>query len=83
MYWRKKAMIGFLRKSWLTLAILICAAAFIPLVMSFISHDPKQNFDAGLLLLGVWIFMAGIVFALICVVLVLVGSANKKRSTKA
>ncbi len=76
-------MIRFIRKSWLTLAILICAVAFIPLVISFISHDPKQNFDSGLLLLSVWIFMAGIIFALICVVLVLVGSAGKKRSTKA
>ena len=76
-------MLGFLRKSWLTLAIIICAAAFIPLIIGFINHDASHPYDQTFLAIGISIFMGGIVFALICVVLVLVSSATKKRSTKA
>ena len=76
-------MLSFLRKSWLILAIIICAAAFVPLVIGFINHDANQPYDQTLLAISISIFMGGIVFALICVVLVLVNSASKKRSTKA
>ena len=76
-------MLRFLRKSWLTLAIIICAAAFIPLVIGFVNHDANQPYNQSLLLISVYIFMAGIAFALVCVVLVLISSMTKKRSTKA
>ena len=76
-------MVNFLRKSWLILAIIICAAAFIPVVLGFVNHQPNQPYDQTLLTIGISIFMAGIVFALICVVLVLVNSSSKKGSTKA
>ncbi len=71
-------MMRLLRKSWLLLAILICTAAFVPLVMSF-----ANNYDPALLKVSIYIFMAGIIFALICVILVLITSATRKRSTKA
>ena len=76
-------MLRFLRKSWLTLAIIICAAAFIPLVIGFVNHDANHPYDQTLLAIGISIFMGGIVFALVCVVLVLISSMTKKRSTKA
>lgn len=76
-------MLRFLRKSWLILAIIICAAAFVPLVIGFVNHDANQPYDQTLLAISISIFMGGIVFALICVVLVLVNSVSKKRSTKA
>jgi Na+/melibiose symporter-like transporter len=64
----------FLRERWLTLAILICAAAFVPLILGFV-----QNNNKGLVYLGVGIFMAGILFALICVILVTVSTMTRKR----
>jgi Zn-dependent membrane protease YugP len=64
----------FLRERWLMLAILICVIAFVPLILGFI-----QNNDRTLVYLGVGIFMAGILFALVSVVLVTVSSFSKKR----
>ncbi len=76
-------MLNFLRKSWVILAIVICAAALIPVTLGLINHDASHPYDQSLLAIGISIFMGGIVFALICVVLVLVNSSSKKRSTKA
>jgi Zn-dependent membrane protease YugP len=64
----------FLRERWLTLAILICAVGFVPLILGFV-----QNKDQTLVSLGVGIFMFGVLFALVSVVLVTVGALNKKR----
>lgn len=67
-------MVRILRERWLLLAILICAAAFVPLILGFI-----QNNDKTLVYLGVGIFMAGVLFALVSVILVTVSSLGKKR----
>jgi Zn-dependent membrane protease YugP len=64
----------FLRERWLLLAILICVVAFVPLILGFI-----QNNDKTLVYLGVGIFMAGVLFALVSVILVNVSSFTKKR----
>ncbi len=67
-------MVRILRERWLMLAILICAVAFVPLILGFM-----QNNDKTLVYLGVGIFMAGVLFALISVILVTVSSLGKKR----
>jgi Zn-dependent membrane protease YugP len=67
-------MVRILRERWLTLAIIICVAAFVPLVLGFV-----QNNNKTLVYLGVGIFMAGVLFALVSVVLVTVSSFGKKR----
>jgi len=75
-------MIRILRKSWLTLTILIWAAAFVPIIISFINHPANQTFDSTMLLVGVWIFMIGVVFALICLVLPFISAAMGKGAPK-
>jgi ethanolamine transporter EutH len=71
-------MVRFLRKSWLTLAILICAVALVPVAMGIINNNDKT-----LLEVGIGIFMAGIIFALVCILLVGAASFNKKGAPKA
>ena len=66
-------MVRFLRKSWLILAIIICAAALVPVTLGLINNN-----DKGYLSIGIGIFMAGILFALICLLLVGASSYSKK-----
>ena len=73
--WEKKMQ--FLRKSWLTLAIIICAGALIPVTLGVVNND--KNYQ----LIGIGIFMVGIVFALICILLVGATSFGKKGANKA
>jgi uncharacterized membrane protein YhaH (DUF805 family) len=70
-------MVRFLRKSWLTLAIIICAVALVPVALGIINND--KTFQ----LVGIGIFLVGILFALICILLVGAGSFNKKGAPKA
>ncbi len=63
----------FLRKSWLTLAIIICAAALVPVTLGIINNNDKTYLEVG-----IGIFMVGILFALVCILLVGVASFNKK-----
>lgn len=70
-------MVRLLRKSWLMLAILICAAALVPVTMGVL------NSDKTLQLLGIGIFMIGILFALVCILLVGAASFGKKGASKA
>jgi len=71
-------MVRFLRKSWLTLAIIICAAALIPVTLGIINNNDKTYLGIGIV-----VFMAGIVFALVCILLVGAASFNKKGTPKA
>ncbi len=65
-------MVRFLRKNWLTLAILICAAALVPTVWGVINNDQTY------LGIGSIIFMVGIIFALLCILFVGAASFRKK-----
>ncbi len=67
----------FLRKSWLTIAIIICALALVPVVLGVINNDKTYQ------LVGIGIFLVGMVFALICVLVVGASSFNKKGASKA
>jgi hypothetical protein len=68
----------FLRKSWLTLAIIICAAALVPVTLGILNDNDPTYWK-----IGIGIFMAGILFALICILLVGASSFGKKGSPKA
>jgi membrane protease YdiL (CAAX protease family) len=70
-------MVRFLRKNWLTLAILICAAALVPTVWGVINSDKTY------LEIGSAIFMAGIIFALLCILFVGAASFTRKKTPKA
>jgi Zn-dependent membrane protease YugP len=70
-------MVRLLRKSWLPLAIIICAAALVPVTIGIL------NADKTLQLLGIGIFMVGILFALVCILLVGAASFGKKGAPKA
>lgn len=70
-------MVRLLRKSWLMLAILICAASLVPVTMGIL------NSDKTLQLLGIGIFMVGMLFALVCILLVGAASFGKKGASKA
>lgn len=67
----------FLRKSWLTLASIICAVALVPIILGTLNDD--KNYQ----LIGIGIFMVGIVFALLCILLVGAASFGKKGANKA
>jgi hypothetical protein len=69
-------MVRFLRKSWLTIAIIICALSLVPVTLGTLYDDKTYQ------LVGIGIFLVGIVFALICVLLVGAASFNKKSATK-
>ena len=71
-------MVRFLRKSWLTLAIIICALALVPVMLGIINNNDKTY-----LLVGIGIFMVGILFALVCILLVGATSFSKKDTSKA
>ena len=68
---------NFLRKSWLTLAIIICALSLVPVTLGVINNDK------GYQLLGIGIFMVGILFALVCILLVGATSFGKRGGSKA
>ena len=70
-------MVRFLRKSWLTLAIIICAGALVPVTLGLINNNDPTYWK-----IGIGIFMAGILFALICILLVGASSFSKKGSSK-
>jgi hypothetical protein len=70
-------MVRLLRKSWLMLAILICAAALIPVTIGIL------NTDKTLQLVGIGIFMVGMIFALVCILLVGAAAFGKKGAPKA
>ncbi len=70
-------MVRFLRKSWLTLAIIICALALVPVTLGVVNND--KNYQ----ILGIGIFMVGILFALVCILLVGASSFGKKGAPKA
>ncbi len=67
----------FLQKSWLILAIIICAVALVPVTLGILNNDKTYQ------LVGIGIFMVGIVFALICALVVNVASLGKKGANKA
>lgn len=70
-------MVRFLRKSWLAVAIVICALALVPVTLGIINNDKTYQ------LVGIGIFLVGMLFALICVLLVGASSFNKKGTSKA
>ncbi len=70
-------MVRFLRKSWLTLAIIICALSLVPVTLGIVNNDKTYQ------LVGIGIFLVGMLFALICVLLVGATSFNKKSASKA
>ncbi len=71
-------MVRFLRKSWLTLAIIICAAALIPVVLGIINNNDKTYLE-----IGIGVFMAGILFALVCILVIGASSFSKKGAPRA
>lgn len=71
-------MVRFLRKNWLTLAILICAAALVPTIWGVIN-----GYDKTYLEIGSAIFMAGMIFALLCILFVGAASFTRKKAPKA
>jgi uncharacterized membrane protein YhaH (DUF805 family) len=70
-------MVRFLRKSWLTVAIIICALSLVPVTLGIINNDKTYQ------LIGIGIFLVGMLFALVCVLLVGASSFNKKDASKA
>ena len=70
-------MVRFLRKSWLTMAIIICALSLVPVTLGIINNDKTYQ------LVGIGIFLVGMIFALICVLLVGAAAFNKKGASKA
>jgi ethanolamine transporter EutH len=66
-------MVRFLRKSWLTLAIIICAVSLVPVTLGIVNNNDKTY-----LTVGIGIFMAGILFALVCILLVGASTFGKK-----
>lgn len=70
-------MVRFLRKSWLTLAIIICAVALVPATLGILNNNDPTYWK-----IGIGIFMAGIIFALICILLIGVSSFSKKGAPK-
>ena len=70
-------MVRFLRKSWLILAIIICAAALVPVTLGIINNDKTYQ------VVGIGIFMVGMLFALLCILLIGAASFGKKDTSKA
>ncbi len=70
-------MVRFLRKIWLMLAIIICAVALVPVTIGIINNNDKTYLEVG-----IGIFMAGILFALFCILLIGVASFSKKGTPK-
>ncbi|HLV98420.1 MAG TPA: hypothetical protein VKT82_07045 [Ktedonobacterales bacterium] len=70
-------MVRFLRKSWLAIAIIICALALVPVTLGIVNNDKTYQ------LMGIGIFLVGMLFALICVLVVGAASFNKKGASKA
>ena len=70
-------MVRFLRKNWLTLAILICAAALVPILWGKFTNNQTY------LGIGSAIFLAGMIFALLCILLVGAASYTRKKAPKA
>ncbi|HEY7349586.1 MAG TPA: hypothetical protein VH599_14825 [Ktedonobacterales bacterium] len=71
-------MVRFLRKTWVTLAIIICAIALVPVALGIINDNDKTY-----LAVGIGIFLAGCLFALVCILLVGAAAFNKKSAPKA
>lgn len=70
-------MVRLLRKGWLPLAIVICAAALVPVTLGILNND--KTFQ----LVGIGIFLVGMLFALVCILLIGATSFGKKGAPKA